>query len=182
MAQRWNSSRAHGSTTALGTSLAFWNIGSIVLSLAIGRVIDKFGYYRVLPLAFVLIALSMWAIGLTIDSPLWLLLCAITAMGGFAGSAGTGLMALAANSYPVAIRSTGVGAAYAIGSRVGALSAPLLGGVLLQMQWTPSAMRYLVGTPMLLGTVVLMLLQRQAPSRHAPQEAAAAEPVPQPSA
>ena len=70
-----------GSTTALGTSLAFWNIGSIFMSLAIGRVIDRLGYYRVLPLSFVLIAASMWAIGLTIDAPLWVLLCAITAMG-----------------------------------------------------------------------------------------------------
>jgi MFS transporter, AAHS family, 4-hydroxybenzoate transporter len=158
---------ATGSTTALGTSLAFWNIGSIILSLGIGRLIDRFGYYRVLPLSFVLIAASMWAIGLSIDAPLWVLLCAITAMGGLAGSAGAGLMALAANSYPVAVRSTGVGAAYAFGGRIGALAAPLLGGVLLQMQWTPSALCYLVGTPLLLGTVALLLLQRQGPFRHA---------------
>jgi MFS transporter, AAHS family, 4-hydroxybenzoate transporter len=171
-----------GSTTALGTSLAFWNIGSIFLSLTIGRVIDKLGYYRVLPLSFVLIAASMWAIGLTIDAPLWVLLCAITAMGGVAGSAGAGLMALAANSYPVAVRSTGVGAAYAFGGRIGALTAPLLGGILLQMQWTPSAVCYLVGTPMLLGTVALLLLQRQGPFRHARQKASLAEPMPQPSA
>jgi MFS transporter, AAHS family, 4-hydroxybenzoate transporter len=167
-----------GSTTALGTSLAFWNVGSIVLSLLIGRVIDKVGYYRVLPPAFVLIALSMGAVGLTLNAPLWLLLCSITAMGGLAGSAGTGLMALAANSYPLAVRSTGVGAAYAFGGRTGAFVAPLFGGILLQMHWMPSEICYIAGAPMVLGTVALLLLQRQAHFSHAPQVAAAA-PAPQ---
>ncbi len=102
---------ATGSTTALGTSLAFWNIGSIVLTFAIGRVIDRVGYYRVLPLAFVLIALSMWAIGLTLNAPFCKGCCAITAMGGIAGSTGAALLALATNSYPLAVSSTAVGAA-----------------------------------------------------------------------
>jgi MFS transporter, AAHS family, 4-hydroxybenzoate transporter len=172
---------ATGSTTALGTSLAFWNIGSIVLSFAIGWAVDRYGYYRVLKPAFVLIALSMWAIGLTLDAPFWLLLCAITAMGGIAGSSGAALLALATNSYPLAVRSTGVGAAYAFGGRSGALVAPMLGGVLLQMHWTPSEMCYLAGTPLLLGTFLLMLLQRQSHFRHGPEEAAAPDAAPLPS-
>jgi MFS transporter, AAHS family, 4-hydroxybenzoate transporter len=173
---------ATGSTTALGISLAFWNIGSIVLTFAMGRIVDRFGYYRVLPTAFVLIAVSMWAIGLTLDAPFWMLLCAITAMGGIAGSTGAALLALATNSYPLSVRSTGVGAAYAFGGRGGALVAPMLGGILLQMQWTPSALCYLVGTPMLLGTVLLLVLQRQSHFRHGPEDGLRAEPAPQPSA
>jgi MFS transporter, AAHS family, 4-hydroxybenzoate transporter len=172
---------ATGSTTALGISLTLWNVGSIVCSLAIGRIIDKFGYYRVLPTAFVLIALSMWAVGSTLDAPLWLLLCAVTAMGAIAGSSSSGLMALAANSYPVAIRSTGVGSAYAIGGRTGAFVAPMLGGILLQMHWTPSAMCYLAGTPMLLGTVVLLLLKTQPHFRHEHPAEADTGAVPLPS-
>jgi MFS transporter, AAHS family, 4-hydroxybenzoate transporter len=163
---------ATGSTTALGTSLALWNIGSIVFSAAIGRIIDKFGYYRILAPQFVLIALSMWALGLTINAPLWLLMSAITIMGALAGSASSGLMALASASYPVAIRSTGIGSAYSIGGRTGALIAPMIGGVLLQMHWSPAAMCYLAGVPMLLGTAVLLLLRMQPHFRH---EAASAD-------
>jgi MFS transporter, AAHS family, 4-hydroxybenzoate transporter len=170
-----------GSTTALGTSLAFWNIGSIVCSFAMGWVVDKFGYYRVLPAAFIVIALSLWAIGLTLDAPLWLLLCAITVNGAIAGSSGAALMALAANSYPVAIRSTGVGAAYAFGGRSAAFLAPLLGGFLLQAHWSPSAMCYLVGSPMLLGTVVMLLLRRQPHFGGARGELPVAEAAVQPS-
>jgi MFS family permease len=100
-------------------------------------------------------------------------------MGAIAGSSSSGLMALAANSYPLAIRSTGVGMAYAVGGRVGAFLAPMFGGILLQMGWTPSAMLYIAGTFMLLGTVVLLLLQRQSHFRHAPDDDLAAEPAPQ---
>ena len=166
---------ATGSTTALGMSLAFWNIGSICCSALMGWIIDKFGYYRVLPTAFILITLSIWAVGATLDAPLWLLLCAVTLNGGIAGSTGGALMALAANSYPVAARSTGVGAAYAFGGRTGAFVAPLLGGLLLQMHWSPSAMCYLAGTPVLLGTLVLLVLQRQSHFRHGPEETVVTE-------
>jgi AAHS family 4-hydroxybenzoate transporter-like MFS transporter len=166
-----------GSTTALGISLAFWNIGSICCSAVMGWIIDKFGYYRVLPTAFMLITLSMWAVGATLDAPLWLLLCAVTLNGGIAGSTGGALMALAANSYPVAARSTGVGAAYAFGGRTGAFLAPLLGGLLLQMQWSPSAMCYLAGAPVLLGTIVLLILRRQSHFRHGPEKTVVTEPA-----
>jgi AAHS family 4-hydroxybenzoate transporter-like MFS transporter len=168
---------ATGSTTALGVSLALWNIGSICCSAVMGWLIDKFGYYRILPTAFILITLSMWAVGATLDAPLWLLLCAVTLNGGVAGSTGGALMALAANSYPVAARSTGVGAAYAFGGRTGAFLAPLLGGLLLQMHWSPSAMCYLAGTPVLLGTIVLLILQRQSHFRHGPEKVVVTQPA-----
>jgi MFS transporter, AAHS family, 4-hydroxybenzoate transporter len=86
-------------------------------------------------------------------------------------------MALAANSYPVAARSTGVGAAYAFGGRTGAFLAPLLGGLLLQMHWTPSAMCYLAGAPVLLGTVLLLLLQRQSHFRHDREQTIITQPA-----
>jgi AAHS family 4-hydroxybenzoate transporter-like MFS transporter len=173
---------ATGSTTALGTSLALWNIGSVVCSLAIGRIIDKFGYYRVLVPAFLVIAVSMWAIGFTLTAPIWMLMGSITVMGAIAGSSSSGLMALAANSYPVAIRSTGVGSAYAIGGRTGAFVAPLLGGFLLQMHWSPSAMCYLAGTPILLGSVILLMLRTQPHFRHERQTEMDSDAVPQASA
>ena len=86
-------------------------------------------------------------------------------------------MALAANSYPVAARSTGVGAAYAFGGRTGAFVAPLLGGLLLQMHWSPSAMCYLAGAPVLLGTILLLILQRQSHFRHGPEETIVSQPA-----
>ena len=120
----------------------------------------------------------MWAIGATLDAPFWLLLCAITLQGGIAGGSGNALMALAANSYPVAVRSTGVGYAYAIGGRSGAFVAPLVGRLPLQMQWTPSAMCYLAGAPVLLGTVALLILKTQPHFRHGRRGTVVTEPAP----
>ena len=168
---------ATGSTTALGTSLALWNVGSIFCSFAIGWFVDRFGYYRVLIPNFVIIALSMWAVGALLDAPLWLLLIAITINGAIAGSSGAALMALAANSYPLAVRSTGVGAAYAFGGRFGAFVAPLFGGFMLQMHWSPAAMCYMAGAPVLLGSVILLVLRTQAHFRHGPEASIDAVPL-----
>src|SRR5579875_3526002 len=168
---------ATGSTTALGTSLALWNVGSIFCSFCIGWLVDRFGYYRVLIPNFAIIALSMWAIGATLGAPLWILLIAITVNGAIAGSSGAALMALAANSYPLAARSTGVGAAYAFGGRFGAFVAPLFGGYMLQMHYAPATMCYIAGAPLLLGSVILMWLRSQASFRHGPEAAIAVPPV-----
>jgi AAHS family 4-hydroxybenzoate transporter-like MFS transporter len=154
------------STSAVGTSLAVWNIGSLVATALIGVAIDKFGYYRILPAAFTLITVAVCALGFFISADFMLVASIITICGFVAGGSNSGLMSLASNSYPVAIRSTGVGAAYALGGRSGALCGPLLGSILLQIGWAPTQICYVMGVPMLLGTVVLMLLRRQAHFRH----------------
>jgi AAHS family 4-hydroxybenzoate transporter-like MFS transporter len=158
---------ASGSTTASGTSLMAWNIGSLIATAAIGQMIDRLGYYRILPAAFVLIAVAAWGLGATLTAPIAIVVVLVGVLGFVTGGSNSGLMALASNSYPVAIRSTGVGAAYSLGGRTGALVGPMLGGILLQAQWTPGSICMVMGTPMLLGTVVLLLLQRQAQFRHA---------------
>jgi MFS family permease len=60
-------------------------------------------------------------------------------------------MALATTSYPVSMRSTGVGWAYGVGGRVGAMVGPMLAAVLLQNGWSASDICYVMGLPMLLG-------------------------------
>ncbi len=165
---------ATGSTSAVGTSLAMWNIGSLIATALVGRLIDKFGYYRILPGAFVVIALGMWMLGWSLGAELGIVTLLVAFVGFFAGGSNSGLMALASNSYPVAIRSTGVGAAYSIGGRTGALVGPMLGAMLLQFGWSASTICYVMGTPMLLGAIVLLLLRRQAHFRHEPEAVPAA--------
>lgn len=151
----------NGSTTAAGTSLGMWNIGSLIATALIGRLIDRFGYYRVLIPAFAVIAAVTWLLGALVTAPVTVVILCIATVGFFVGGSNSGLMALASTSYPVAIRSTGVGAAYAIGGRTGALVGPLLAAFLLQFGWGPSAICYVMGTPMILGVLVLFALKRQ---------------------
>lgn len=170
---------ASGSTTASGSSLMAWNIGSMIATIAIGQGIDRLGYYRILPASFVAIAVAAWALGVTLTAPVALVILLVGVLGFFTGGSNSGLMALASNSYPVAIRSTGVGAAYSLGGRTGALVGPMLGGLLLQYHWTPTGVCLFMGTPMLLGAIVLLLLQRQPHFRHAPETSGGVTPATQ---
>jgi MFS family permease len=92
------------------------------------------------------------------------------------GSTGPAALAISSEYAPRRIKAsipTWIWAAVPVGGMIGgALVAPMLGGILLQMHWTPSAMCYLTGAPMLLGTVALMLLERQPQFRHGPAVAA----------
>jgi Major Facilitator Superfamily len=116
-------------------------------------------------------------LGVFVAAPIGMVLFLIATVGFFTGGSNSGLMALASNSYPVAIRSTGVGAAYSLGGRSGALAGPMLGAILLQYQWTPSEILYVMGAPMLLGTVILLLLRRQAHFRHEAIDVPVAKPL-----
>jgi AAHS family 4-hydroxybenzoate transporter-like MFS transporter len=163
---------------ASGTLVA-WNIGSMLATLIIGRLIDKTGYFRVLPWAFVVIALAVWATGALMTQSYMVVAGMIALVGFFVGGSNSGLMALAATSYPVSMRSTGVGWAYGVGGRTGAMAGPFLAGVLLQNGWSASEICYVMGVPMLLGCVVLLVLKRVTDQRgQAAAAPAATHPVP----
>ena len=79
--------------------------------------------------AFCITAATTAALGFTVSS-FWQLAVVIALSGCFAGASQAGVIALTAVTYPVAVRSTGVGWAFAAG-RLGAVVGPLLGGVML---------------------------------------------------
>jgi MFS transporter, AAHS family, 4-hydroxybenzoate transporter len=47
-----------------------------------------------------------------------------------------GLSAVAATFYPISIRSTGIGWCLGVG-RIGSIVGPMLGGVMLKLDWSP---------------------------------------------
>ena len=68
-----------------------------------------------------------------------------------------GLNTLAANYYPTAARSTGVGAALGVG-RLGAIVGPYAGGVLLGQQWQAQQLFWVAAAPAAISTIVLTIL------------------------
>jgi len=68
-----------------------------------------------------------------------------------------GLNTLAANYYPTAARSTGVGAALGVG-RLGAILGPYAGGVLLGQQWQAQQLFWVAAAPAAISTIVLAIL------------------------
>ena len=70
-----------------------------------------------------------------------------------------GANAMVAALYPARIRSTGVGWALGVG-RVGSIAGPLIGGAMLELQWTPREI-FLAGVlPALVSAVTVILSGR----------------------
>jgi AAHS family 4-hydroxybenzoate transporter-like MFS transporter len=153
-------------------ALALFNFGSLFGSAAAGMLLGRFGLLRVLPPTLILGALAYATVGWCAPS-LNAIMMAEGMFGLLLGCASSGLIALAAIYYPVAIRSTGVGWATGIG-RVGSVAGPLAVGQMVSAQWEVPTIFLAAGGSVLIGAVAstLMGLLPQASA----QDALAASP------
>ena len=120
---------------------------------------DKFNAFRTLKIAFVIAFLSVVGFGMQASNPTFTIVAVLSvAMGFFVIGGNSGLMALATVSYPVDIRGSGVGWAYAVG-KIGSLLAPVTGGLMLSMNWSVSSICSTNAVAALLVTVAVWILQ-----------------------
>ncbi len=142
-------------------SLAFAciNLGSAVATITIGRLMDRFNPFRMLKIAFVLAFVSVVGFGLSAGSPFVVIAIVSTITGFFVIGGNSGIMALATISYPVDIRASGIGWAYAVG-KVGSMLAPPVGGLLLSLNWDVSQICTTNAVTALLVTLAIVILQR----------------------
>jgi MFS transporter, AAHS family, 4-hydroxybenzoate transporter len=152
--------RANGVSMAqVGFAIALHSIGSAIGSGSIGRIMDRIGTYSVLLTAFGIAAVATAALGFAVSS-FWQLAVVIALSGCFAGASQAGVIALAAVTYPVAVRSTGVGWAFAAG-RLGAVVGPLVGGVMLGWSWPTGLILLMIAVPALIGAAAVAALRLQ---------------------
>ena len=85
------------------------------------------------------------------------------AVGFFTNASATGLFVLAPDMYPEAVRTTAVGWAAAFG-RLGAIASPILAGILIDQDWTPSALFALFAVPMVLAAFAVLAMTRPSPT------------------
>src|SRR5690606_35128143 len=108
------------------------NAGGVTGGLLIGRLLDRVNVFAMLAVAFGLGAISVFALGATLGLGLTVTLI-MTVVTGFTLFGGQmNFPGLAANYYPVQVRSTGAGWAMAFG-RLGSVVGPLLGGALVAL-------------------------------------------------
>ena len=111
------------------------NFGAVVATICIGRLMDKANPYRVLQVGFVFGALSLVAFGFCAGTGSFIVIAALSVICGFfINGSSAGLLAVTTISYPVDIRGSGIGWAYAV-SKIGAMAAPAMGGFLLSRSW-----------------------------------------------
>ncbi len=119
-----------GFDKSIGAAAAFWfNVGSIIGVLALGRIVDAMGFRVPLAAAYILLLLGFILFAQTATPSVMYVVAALC--GACIIGAQTALYAITPSFYPESARGIGGGAALAAG-RLGAIVGPLTVGYLLQ--------------------------------------------------
>ncbi len=135
------------------------NLGAVLSSIFIGRLMDKVNPFRVLQVGFVCAFVALIAFGWVAGSGSILAIAAMSVVCGlFINGSQTGTLAVTTVSYPSDIRGSGIGWAYAV-AKIGAMGAPAVGGYLLTMNWSVFQICATQATLGLVVAVFLLILQ-----------------------
>ena len=134
-----------------------YGFGLIVGSLLMAAIVDLFGIELVLTWCLAFGALCVLSIGL-FNPSFWLLSLIVCGAGMGAGSQ-AGINSLSGIAYPQAIRSTGAGWALGVG-RIGTITGPLLGGLLLGHGFSSQNMFVTAAVPGIIAALLMATLGR----------------------
>jgi AAHS family 4-hydroxybenzoate transporter-like MFS transporter len=128
-----------------------FQIGGAVGAVLLGRLIDRLLSFKILAWTYLSAAACIFLIG-EAGASIVLLVITVFAAGLCVVGGQTSANALAAEFYPTAMRSTGVGWALGIG-RIGSIIGPTLGGILLSGAAQTRQVFWLAAIPVLIATV-----------------------------
>jgi AAHS family 4-hydroxybenzoate transporter-like MFS transporter len=146
------------SVSAAAAIGAMLQVGGVVGTFTLGKVIDRFSF-RALALTYFVAAVAVAAIGMASHS-IVLVTIAIFASGFCIVGGQIASNALTATFYPTAIRSTGVGWALGIG-RIGSIVGPLIGGLMLARDMGPQSLFGAAAVPALFAALAAFVLARR---------------------
>lgn len=143
-------------SAAIGSML---QVGGVVGTFALGSIIDRFSF-RALALVYFIAVFAVGAIG-QFGHSIILVTVAIFAAGFCVIGGQIAANALAAAFYPTSVRATGVGWALGIG-RIGSIVGPLVGGMLMTMQWSTASLFMAAAAAALCAALAAFWLSRLA--------------------
>nr|WP_315591596.1 MFS transporter [uncultured Cupriavidus sp.] len=134
-------------------AISAFSVGGVLSSVIQGALMNWLGARRVLLCELIACAALMLVLGMWPED--FALVVAVSfGIGAVVQGAQAGFNALAAEIYPTHMRATGVGCAVGIG-RIGSISGPVLGGVLLAANWSPGAIFMAGVVPALIAAVAV---------------------------
>ncbi len=156
---------------ALGRAVAataMWQVGAIVGTLTIGRLMDRFNPYRALAAGYLVGAAAVLTLmAVSAAMPFALVLLLIFVVGSCQGMGGTqGANALAGWYYPTFIRSTGIGWALGIG-RVGSIVGSALPAFLISLHLPLGSIFIVAALAGLCSAIAILAMRRYAGARAA---------------
>lgn len=134
------------------------NASGILGGLLMGKLVDKFGAYKILPPAYALTAIAVAAIGYA-PASVAASIVAIAFAGFFVIGTQFCMNALAASYYPTSSRASGVGLAFGVG-RIGSVVGPVIGGFILANNWSMAATFTVTAIPAILSAIAVWLIGR----------------------
>ena len=151
--------------SAGATAVMLFSVGGIAGSFIEGTFMNRWGAFPVLLTEFLCTTLLIASLAYSNSFPLMM---SITFVLGFVvqGAQG-GLSAVAATFYPISIRSTGIGWCLGVG-RIGSIVGPILGGMMLKLDWTPREILLAGSIPALCAAAATFLslrLRSNAPAK-----------------
>lgn len=147
----------YGITSSLSFSLVL-GVGQIGGSLLGGYLVERIGHRRVLLFMFLIGAICFVSLSVTTNTLLLYLLIAIG--GACTGGTQNLVNPYISEFYPQEIRTTGLSITVGIG-RIGAISAPLIIGLLLAANLAPQQAFMAFAVPSIIGGIALMLVQEK---------------------
>ena len=130
-----------------------FQIGGVVGAILLGFIIDRHGFRAVLIPCFIVAAVALFMMGRPgLGVPV---LFMVIIVAGFCVIGGQGgLNALAASSYPTALRSTGIGWALGMG-KLGSVLGPMLGGEFVKMGLPDSTIFLAAAVPAVVSALLI---------------------------
>ncbi|MEO8466609.1 MAG: MFS transporter [Gammaproteobacteria bacterium] len=139
----------------------FYHVGGVAGTYALGLLMDKLGAHRMQILAMLVSVAGLYVFA-TIGGMTQPETTAVLMLVGFGVVGGqVGVNALASMTYPVAMRSTGLGWALGVG-RVGSIIGPTIGGLMLASAHDPRSVYLVCIVPSIVGIAAVALLKQRA--------------------
>ena len=152
--------QAGKSMTVSVLTMAIVQGGGVITLLIFGPLFDRLGFQVTLVPLLIAAALAIALMGNTSDSVGLIMAFAFVAGAGVMGGQSS-LIVLAAVFYPSFIRSTGVGWALGVG-RIGSIVGPVVGGVLLSLQWEMHQVFLIAAIPVFIAGIAAFSISRMA--------------------
>ncbi|RGE45736.1 MFS transporter [Comamonas testosteroni] len=134
------------STTQGITGGVLLNLGGMVGGVLFGAFSVRVHLGRLTAFAMLLAGVNLALFG-ALSSSLFTAFAVAFAIGVFLFASMAGLYAVTQSSYPVQVRTTGIGYAIGVG-RLGAILAPLCAGFFIDAGWTPNKLYYVFALPL----------------------------------
>jgi AAHS family 4-hydroxybenzoate transporter-like MFS transporter len=148
-----------------------FQVGGAVGAFLLGRLFDRSTSYRALAWVYLGASVCVFFIGMA-GSSVALQAFAVFAAGVCVVGGQTGSNAMAAQSYPTSVRSTGVGWALGIG-RIGSIVGPVAGGMLLSSHLPMKRVFWAAALPPLIALLAAAVLNQRMGSGAVKQSPAA---------